>query len=240
MTHTPAYTCITLTLTHSYRCFYDALHHIFPQSLHYTAIQSAKHCDAIERATGAVLNSAGCRSGLSDWATSSKGPPLAAAAAAAGSEMLLHLDLMSTILDLIINFIVDRSGAFLAYPCPNNPCFRTQKLWKTCCRCCFSICILSCSGQPPIPHLKLGTRRPPAGRAAKVSPAGSKGSGRSLLLVGSELGVGSQAHCWCLNLGYWGCRHCLEGAILRGTQADASLPVNEGSLKEIIRGGPTQ
>ena len=163
-----------------------------------------------------------------------------AAAAAAGSEMLLHLDLISTILDLIINFIVDRSGAFLAYPCPNNPCFRTQKLWKTCCRCCFSICILSCSGQPPIPHLKLGTRRPPARRAAKVSPAGSKGSGRSLLLVGSELGVGSQAHCWCLNLGYWGCRHCLEGAILRGTQADASLPVNEGSLKEIIRGGPTQ
>ena len=62
----------------------------------------------------------------------------------------------------------------------------------------------------------------------------------SLLLVGSELGVGSQAHCWCLNLGYWGCRHCLEGAILRGTQADASLPVNVGSLKEIMRGGPTQ
>ena len=34
-------------------------------------------------------------------------------------------------------------------------------------------CCVVCSGQAAIPHFKLGTRRPPAGRrAAKVSPPG--------------------------------------------------------------------
>ena len=86
---------------------------------------------------------------------------------------------------------------------------------------------------------EIGDQTTSSQAGCKGFPSRLKGEW-SLLLVGSELGVGSQAHCWCLNLGYWGCRHCLEGAILRGTQDDASLPVNEGSLKEIIRGGPTQ
>ena len=62
---------------------------------------------------------------------------------------------------------------------------------------------------------EIGDQTTSSRTGCKGFPSRLKGEW-SLLLVGSELGVGSQADCWCLNLGYWGVQALRGGSYFEG------------------------